>query len=204
MTKTRVIKILERAFIFTPILSSTFVVAASNATQQTSQQPQTTNEWLVIVGGLVTFFLEMQRRRSAENTKRIKETAESTPDLNEFNKLKRHIDDIEDRHKSDIDSLTVQIDMLVSNYKSATVERDRARDGLETEVKLHKETKRQLEEEKVTTTNLFITVEKLETRINELERRIEKSESINELAHKIISGIDGLISKTVNGEGANN
>jgi len=183
-------KQVERLIPFLPVVFSAGIVAASSAAQNTPPI-QSSNEWLVIVGGLVTLLLEYQRRRMAENSKAIKVTQETTPELSAFEALQRQVSKLENSNFS----LSNQVEMLGLNYRSVTIERDRARDEYREESEDHKETRKLLEDERQTNAALSRTIDRMELRISELERRIEKAESVKELATMITDGIKELIKK---------
>lgn len=169
--------------------------------QQNSASSQTLSDGLILIGSFLVSVAVKYIQTSYSNVKataqEAKKVADDTPSKSEFKTLQEHIDTLEGKHREDVERLTSQVEMLVLNYRSVSIERDRAREGLEAEIKAHSETKKELANEIEVVAGLYRTVEKLEERINELERRIEKSEGINELANKIIAGIDGLLMKAL-------
>lgn len=85
--------------------------------------------------------------------------------------------------------------MLSATYRSATVERDKAREDVRAEVESHKQTAQQLKDEQALNVELSRTIDKMEAKIIELEHRIERAEGINELADRILKGMDSLMKK---------
>lgn len=179
---------LTRIIPFLPLIFSAGVVMANTASQQ--QAPlQNTDGWLVIIGGLVTFLLEYQRRRIAEQNKAIKTTQETTPDLTAFITLRDRVNTLEARNSS----MTTQLEMLLDNYKAATAERDRIRQEYSLEQSTHEHTRSLLQEERNINSELSRTIDRMESKIADLERRIEKAESVNDLAKQIVNTMKELL-----------
>lgn len=199
--KTR--DLIRTAMVIAPSLAGVIVVMAKSPTeiQSLNSNPQTLSDGLILIGSFLVSIAVKYIQTSYSNVKataqEAKKVADDTPTKWEFKRLQDDFAEMQTKHRNDVEQLTSQVEMLVLNYRSVSIERDRAREGLEAEVKAHGETKKELANEIEVVAGLYRTVEKLEARINELERRVEKSEGINELANKIISGIDGLFTKAL-------
>lgn len=180
-------KHLERILPFFPLIFSTGFVMANTAAQQ--PPVQSSNEWLVVIGGLVTIILEYQRRKMAEQNKAIKTTQDSTPDLTAFKELKERVNTLEASNLG----MSTQIKMLVSNYEAAIRDRDRVQHEFTIETEAHDHTRQLLRDERETNAGLSRTIDRMETKIAELEHRIEKAEGINELATRIVDTMKDLM-----------
>ena len=171
------------------------VTLANTASQQTT--PQGTNEWwLVIIGGLVTFLLRYQSQRITEQDKAIKTTQSTTPDLTAFDTLVERVKMLEARNTG----MATQIEMLVENNKNAIKERERVQrehDRIQQEYSLeqttHEHTRQLLKDERDVNAELSRTIDRMEHRIADLEKRIEKAEGVNDLATRIVDTMKDLL-----------
>lgn len=199
--KTR--DLIRTAMVIAPSLAGVIVVMAKAPTeiQSLNSNPQTLSDGLILIGSFLVSIAVKYIQTSYSNVKataqEAKKVADDTPTKWEFKRLQDDFAEMEEKHKKNIDNLTEQIDMLVANYKSVAVERDRMRDNLAGEIQSHRATKQELQEERRLTADLFRKVETLEARMKELEQWKDRAEDVTKLADKIVRGIDGLVNKAL-------
>jgi len=199
--KTR--DLIRTAMVIAPSLAGVIVVMAKAPTevQSLNSNPQTLSDGLILIGSFLVSIAVKYIQTSYSNVKataqEAKKVADDTPTKWEFKRLQDDFAEMEEKHKKNIDNLTEQIDMLVANYKSVAVERDRMRDNLAVEIQSHRATKQESQEERRLTADLFRKVETLEARMKELEQWKERAEDVTKLADKIVRGIDGLVNKAL-------
>jgi predicted RNase H-like nuclease (RuvC/YqgF family) len=125
----------------------------------------------------------------AEQNKAIQKTQDTTPDLTAFQELVKKVSKLEQSNES----MSTQIELLTTSYRSAITERDRARDDFRIETGSHEHTRALLKDERDVNATLSRTIDRMEQKITELEHRIEKAEGINELAARIVDTMKELM-----------